>query len=124
MSVPYTRFVLTVGHVQSPMTTIFDTPVTADRVGELLDAHRQATDVIARLRGFFAIANAHQGCHTDRLQSFPQFQASQSLRHGHLQVAADLLTAMSGFFGGVPTRWHVRKVVFALFVDVVDASRK
>ena len=32
--------ILAKGHVETPMATVFDTPVTANRVGELLHAHR------------------------------------------------------------------------------------
>src|SRR5450432_469400 len=102
------------------MAAIFDAPVTADRVGKLLDAHCQTADVVACLRGLFAVANTSQGSHADRLQTFPQLQSTQSLRYRHLDITADLLTAVSGFFGRVPASLGIGKVVFALLVDVVD----
>ena len=55
---PNARFVLAVGHVETPMTTIFDASVTANRVRELLDAHLQTAEVIPRVRCLFAIATA------------------------------------------------------------------
>src|SRR6516164_708774 len=102
------------------MARVFNSPMASYRVGKLLHAYRQATDVIARLHRFFAVANADRCHHTDRLQAFPTIPFAQRVGYRHLNVTASLLPAMTRFLGDVPTRLRLGKIVVALFLDVRD----
>jgi hypothetical protein len=41
-------FVLNLGEVQRPVATVVDTPMTANRTSEVLDAHLQATELVTQ----------------------------------------------------------------------------
>ena len=56
--IPNARLILAIGEIETPMTTVFNTPMTADRVGESLHAHRKTADVIANLNRLFPVAKA------------------------------------------------------------------
>src|SRR5439155_16594081 len=45
--IPNARLILAIGDIQTPVTTIFNPPMTADRVGESLHAHRKTANVVA-----------------------------------------------------------------------------
>src|SRR6266496_6372325 len=113
------RLILTIGEIETPVTTIFNAPMTADSSGESLHAHRKTADVIANLNRLFPVAKALRHHHANRLQTFPQFEPRQVLRHRHLNGASRLLASMPRLFGHMPTSRHSREVVLALLVDIV-----
>src|SRR4051812_20205427 len=96
------------------MTTILDTPVTADGVGEALHAHFQTAEVLARLKGLLAIANAVRHHPADRLQTFPQPKARRARRRRQLGVATRLVTPVPRCAGLIAPDLHACKVVVQL----------
>jgi hypothetical protein len=114
------RLILTIGDIETPVTAIFNAPMTADGVGESLHAHRETADVIANRNRLFPVAKTRGHHHANRLQTFPQFEPRQAPRHRHLNVASRLLTTMPRLLGHMPTSRHSREVVLALLVDLVD----
>lgn len=44
--------IFTIRHVECPVAAVFDLPMTADRFGELLDAHRQTAQKVANVHLF------------------------------------------------------------------------
>src|SRR5262245_36564577 len=81
------------------MATVFDPPVTTNRMGQLLHAHPQATEVIARLRRLLAVPNHDRHRQANRLQAFPPAQLVQVLRRRHLQVGPLLRATVADFLG-------------------------
>ena len=99
--IPNTRLILAIGNGETPVTGIFNAPVTADSVGESLHTHPKTADVMANLERLIPVANALRYHHADRLHAFPQFEPGQALRHRHLNVASRLFTPMSGLLGHI-----------------------
>src|SRR5260370_28406209 len=120
MLVADARFVLPIRDIETPMAAIPDSRMAPHRVSKLLDTHRQAADVIARLDRLLPVANTHRRHHPDRLEAFPKFELAQRVRHRHLKVAARLLSAVPGLLGDMPTSLRLLKIVPALFLDVVN----
>src|SRR5262245_17088228 len=118
--VPNPRLILAVDDVQTPMTTILDTPVTPHGMCEPLHAHFQTADVIANLDRLFAIANGLRHHHADRFQTRPQLKTGQTLRRRQLKVTARLVTPMPRFAGVITPNFHARKIVLALLGEVSD----
>ena len=56
--IPDARLILAIGDIQTPVTTIFNAPMTADRVGEPLHVHRQTADVVADLNRLLPVTKA------------------------------------------------------------------
>src|ERR1700674_4141204 len=96
MLVADARFVLPIGDIETPMAAILNSPMAPHGVSKLLDAHRQAADVIARLDRLLPVANTDRRHHTDRLEAFPKFELAQRVGHRHLNVAARLFSAVPG----------------------------
>src|SRR5215471_14557423 len=120
MLLPKERFILAIGDVETPVAGILNAPMAPDGVREALHAHRETADVIANLHRLLPIANAPRLHHADRFQTLPEFPLRQALRYRHLNVAPGLFTPMPPLPGLMPARLHIREVVLALLVDVVD----
>src|SRR5512135_3220837 len=60
------RLVLAIGDIETPVTAIFNAPMTADGVGEALHAHPQTADVIANLNRLFPVAKTLGHHHANR----------------------------------------------------------
>src|SRR5204863_8255730 len=88
---PNTRVVLAKGDIQTPVAAILNAPVTPHRTGKLLDAHRQATDVVAGLDRLLAVTLADGDYQPQRLQALPELAVGQGIRHRHLPVDATLV---------------------------------
>ena len=114
------RLILTIGEIETPVTTIFNPPMTANRIGESLHTHRETADGIANLNRLFPVAKALRHHHANRLQTFPQFEPRQAPRHRHLNGASRLVTSMPRLLGHMPTSRHSREVVRALLIDLLD----
>src|SRR5260370_24941760 len=114
MLVADARFVLPIRDIETPMAAILDSAMAPHRVSKLLDTHRQAADVIARLDRLLPVANTPRDHHPDRLEAFPKFELAQRVRHRHLKVAARLLSAVPGLLGDMPTSLRLLKIVPAL----------
>ena len=113
-------FILTIGEIETPVTTIFNPPMTANRIGESLHTHRETADGIANLNRLFPVAKALRHHHANRLQTCPQFEPRQAPRHRHLNGASRLVTSMPRLLGHMPTSRHSREVVRALLIDLLD----
>ena len=83
------------------MTTVFDAPMTANRVGKLFHLDGQTTDEIAHLGGLFSVAKAVEESEADREQSLPVSEPRQALGSRHLDIGSSLDPAVL-LFRGVP----------------------
>ncbi len=112
------RLVLAIRHIENPVATIFDTPMTSDRSGKPLHSHGQTADVVTDFDGLFAVTKASGRHHRDRLQPLPQHEPWQALGCRELDVRSRLLTPMPLLGRHVLT--SVRQVSLELFVDIID----
>src|SRR3974390_240905 len=104
------------------MTTVLDSPVTANRVGKLFHFDRQTADEIAHLGSLFSIADAPEKGDPDREQPLPVLESRQALGRGHLDIGASLDPAVLLFHGVPATSANPAEVRLGLFVDIVDGS--
>src|SRR3954462_15866551 len=65
------RLVLSIRHIEHPMTRVLDAPVAPYGARQPLHVHGQAADVVADLDGLLAVAEAQRRRHRDRLQRLP-----------------------------------------------------
>ena len=113
-------FILSIGEIETPVTTIFNPPMTANRIGESLHTHCETADGIANLNRLFPVAKALRHHHANRLQTCPQFEPRQAPRHRHLNGASRLVTSKPRLLGHMPTSRHSREVIRALLIDLLD----
>ena len=73
-------FVFTVSDIETPVTGILNSPVTANGASKAFDADRETADVVADFVGGSAIAHAMMDHQADRLQAGPLVEARQALR--------------------------------------------
>src|SRR4030067_222477 len=106
--------------IEAPMTTVFDSPVTTNRVGELFHLDGQAADEITHLGGLFSIADAPEKCDPDREQSLPAIEPRQALGSGHLKISSPRDPAVLLFHGVPSTSADPAEVRLGLFIDRVD----
>jgi hypothetical protein len=102
------------------MTRVLDGPVRPHRMGEPLDADREAADVVADLDRLPAVAHALGHHQADRPQALPQRQAREVGRRRQVVIRPLLGTPVPGPRDAVPTGGYVGEVVVHLGDDVAD----
>src|ERR1035438_432705 len=103
------------------MTSVLDSPVTANGVSKLFHLDRQTADEITHLARLFPVAEAPQIGNPDREQSLPVSESRQAFGSGHLNVRSPFDPAVF-LFPRVPSAGtDTLEVSLCLFIDIVDA---
>jgi len=112
--------VLAKGHIETPMTTVFDGPVTAHRASEAFHAQWQTADIVSFLNRFFPITHASRNGYSDRSQLLPLSFVRQVTWCREVRVTACLLATVSRFGRFVLTNLDTLKVLLDEVVNVFD----
>lgn len=113
-----TRFVLAEGHVEHPVETVLDAPVSANGFGQLAGIGGERGDEMAGFGAGLAVEGALSADHDDGAQGRPVgVQFPQPVDVVRRPTAAFLDAAMVGVDGGVMIEAGVGEVAGELFLE-------